>query len=81
VAGSFASGSRAKDGQLPMTKFYEKLMRRAGNSGEASLGAGLDDILGGGVNPQADPQISEAAGRNDPCPCGSGKKYKKCCMK
>ncbi|MED4986482.1 SEC-C metal-binding domain-containing protein, partial [Geobacillus stearothermophilus] len=21
-----------------------------------------------------------AIGRNDPCPCGSGKKYKKCCM-
>ena len=20
-----------------------------------------------------------APGRNDPCPCGSGKKYKKCC--
>jgi preprotein translocase subunit SecA len=20
-------------------------------------------------------------GRNDPCPCGSGKKYKQCCMK
>ena len=20
-------------------------------------------------------------GRNDPCPCGSGKKYKKCCIK
>ena len=20
-------------------------------------------------------------GRNDPCPCGSGKKFKKCCMK
>ncbi|MFB4158971.1 SEC-C metal-binding domain-containing protein [Geomicrobium sp. JSM 1781026] len=19
-------------------------------------------------------------GRNEPCPCGSGKKYKKCCM-
>ena len=19
-------------------------------------------------------------GRNDPCPCGSGKKYKKCCL-
>jgi len=26
--------------------------------------------------PQAPPRI----GRNDPCPCGSGKKYKKCCM-
>ena len=23
----------------------------------------------------------EKTGRNDPCPCGSGKKYKKCCMK
>lgn len=22
---------------------------------------------------------SEKVGRNDPCPCGSGKKYKKCC--
>ena len=23
----------------------------------------------------------QTAGRNDPCPCGSGKKYKKCCGK
>ena len=23
--------------------------------------------------------ISKRIGRNDPCPCGSGKKYKKCC--
>lgn len=23
----------------------------------------------------------EKAGRNDPCPCGSGKKYKQCCLK
>lgn len=21
------------------------------------------------------------AGRNDPCPCGSGKKFKKCCLR
>ncbi|MEW5820365.1 MAG: SEC-C metal-binding domain-containing protein [Cyanobacteriota bacterium] len=20
-------------------------------------------------------------GRNDPCPCGSGKKFKKCCLR
>ena len=26
------------------------------------------------------PAVASAkAGRNDPCPCGSGKKYKKCC--
>ena len=24
---------------------------------------------------------AEKIGRNDPCPCGSGKKYKKCCLK
>ena len=23
----------------------------------------------------------DAPGRNDPCPCGSGKKYKACCAK
>ena len=23
--------------------------------------------------------ISKKIGRNEPCPCGSGKKYKKCC--
>jgi SWIM/SEC-C metal-binding protein len=28
------------------------------------------------------PQIAEKkVGRNEPCPCGSGKKYKKCCGK
>ncbi|MGH7271990.1 MAG: SEC-C metal-binding domain-containing protein [Polyangiaceae bacterium] len=26
--------------------------------------------------PRAAPKI----GRNDPCPCGSGKKFKKCCV-
>lgn len=25
------------------------------------------------------PARSEKVGRNDPCPCGSGKKYKRCC--
>jgi preprotein translocase subunit SecA len=25
------------------------------------------------------PRTEEKVGRNDPCPCGSGKKYKKCC--
>ncbi|MEC4051728.1 SEC-C metal-binding domain-containing protein [Myroides odoratimimus] len=23
---------------------------------------------------------SQKVNRNDPCPCGSGKKYKKCCL-
>ncbi len=28
---------------------------------------------------EAKPVTSSKVGRNDPCPCGSGKKYKKCC--
>ena len=32
------------------------------------------------LQPSARPQQA-AVGRNDPCPCGSGKKYKKCCGK
>ncbi|HVC95986.1 MAG TPA: SEC-C metal-binding domain-containing protein [Pirellulales bacterium] len=31
--------------------------------------------------PQPLRKSGPAVGRNDPCPCGSGKKYKKCCMK
>jgi SEC-C motif-containing protein len=27
------------------------------------------------------PLVSDKIGRNDPCPCGSGAKYKKCCGK
>ncbi|HEY1767982.1 MAG TPA: SEC-C metal-binding domain-containing protein, partial [Terracidiphilus sp.] len=34
---------------------------------------------GGGEAPQASQRrTGEKVGRNDPCPCGSGKKYKKC---
>jgi len=42
-------------------------------------GGGADPANGGGKAKtvrRAGPRI----GRNDPCPCGSGKKYKKCCM-
>lgn len=30
-------------------------------------------------HPAQRPAVSTKIGRNDPCPCGSGKKYKKCC--
>ena len=61
---------------------------------ESSEGGGFDQFSGSGGGSPA-PQQSEApeipeiavpvvrdapkVGRNDPCPCGSGKKYKKCC--
>lgn len=30
--------------------------------------------------PKAGQPLPRIIGRNDACPCGSGKKYKKCCM-
>ena len=33
------------------------------------------------LNPQKPIIAEKKVGRNDPCPCGSGKKYKKCCEK
>ncbi|MDD5712507.1 MAG: SEC-C metal-binding domain-containing protein [Smithellaceae bacterium] len=34
-----------------------------------------------GTNQPVVNQPFQKVGRNDPCPCGSGKKYKKCCSK
>ncbi len=31
------------------------------------------------LNPPQPYLAEETVGRNDPCPCGSGKKFKKCC--
>jgi SWIM/SEC-C metal-binding protein len=31
------------------------------------------------LNPQKTKIAEKKVGRNEPCPCGSGKKYKKCC--
>jgi len=33
------------------------------------------------VRPEPIRNRQQRVGRNDPCPCGSGKKYKQCCMR
>lgn len=38
--------------------------------------AGLQTLMHGGAAPI---RREQAVGRNDPCPCGSGRKFKKCC--
>ncbi len=43
--------------------------------------AGYDEALGSGIGetpPQQPADAGPKVGRNDPCPCGSGKKYKQC---
>jgi SEC-C motif-containing protein len=36
-------------------------------------------FVSGDINPKGPPRQVVKVGRNDPCPCGSGKKYKKSC--
>jgi len=33
------------------------------------------------ISPTKKQMKTRKVGRNDPCPCGSGKKFKKCCLK
>lgn len=44
---------------------------------------GLDPVFSAEAAPEPEPEERPAParkiGRNDPCPCGSGKKFKKCC--
>ena len=54
------------------TKFADLLEER---SNRADMADDLEDDLD---EPIAAPR---KVGRNDPCPCGSGKKFKKCCLK
>ncbi|NMC63127.1 MAG: hypothetical protein GYA55_08155, partial [SAR324 cluster bacterium] len=45
----------------------------------------MDEIVANMSDAQKKPSLpimprKKKAGRNDPCPCGSGRKYKKCCL-
>jgi len=56
-------------------------VRREEDIEEMQQKAEEDYILSRGEDVSATPvkRDKEKVGRNDPCPCGSGKKYKKCC--
>ncbi len=49
-------------------------------SAPSARAAGTREAMGGGEasEPATVRRAEPKVGRNDPCPCGSGKKYKKC---
>jgi len=53
----------------------QRIIEHRGEFATASAGAGGGD----GQAPQPVRRVGPKVGRNEPCPCGSGKKYKKCC--
>ena len=74
-----------------LKKNEEKNMQTNADEVEAQLSGGLRQSTQSSDNPVvvrvdspkrrplAPPPIQEKVGRNEPCPCKSGKKYKKCC--
>jgi preprotein translocase subunit SecA len=57
-----------------MDELEREFMRKKERELQAARMAGAGD--GDGVQQR---RVGDKVGRNDPCPCGSGKKYKKCC--
>jgi preprotein translocase subunit SecA len=55
---------------------------RAAPEWQESRGGDLDTAPGRPATARPEPRAADGqkVGRNDPCPCGSGKKYKKCCL-
>jgi yecA family protein len=45
----------------------------------AHMGRTIFEVISKRSASDREPARSTNVGRNDPCPCGSGKKYKKCC--
>jgi hypothetical protein len=59
-----------------INKDFQKIKMPVARSGEDKK-----DVKSKKETVKPAPGMTPAIGRNDPCPCGSGKKYKKCCGK
>ena len=67
----------AKEKEAQEIKLERKQTFIMSRGGEGAQNAGGETESGKGVTFRRD---GKKIGRNDPCPCGSGKKYKKCCL-
>ncbi|HZU21825.1 MAG TPA: SEC-C metal-binding domain-containing protein, partial [Terriglobales bacterium] len=74
--GGDGNGSRApRHVSTSMDDFEREFQRKKQRELEIARFAGSGDA----APVQTVRRASDKIGRNDPCPCGSGKKYKKCC--
>ena len=62
---------------LILSAFAEKAGPILGAPNPGSRGRAGQSVRG--VAAPVKPREGGPVGRNDPCPCGSGKKFKKCC--
>jgi preprotein translocase subunit SecA len=87
---------RSASSLMAFEQFLHSLPQRAEHASSSALGSSAAPGAGAAPARKPSDVVSEAAeavskaqpmrtgpkvGRNDPCPCGSGKKYKQCCGK
>ncbi len=75
----YAKRTRENDPAYKMTKPLREAFRQLETERESEY----DDVYRDSSATSANAGFKRSTskiGRNDPCPCGSGKKYKKCCM-
>ncbi|MBR5307978.1 MAG: preprotein translocase subunit SecA [Clostridia bacterium] len=70
---------------VPTSKIEQKDVSKGATEKRVAVPTASDSPYGKAAKPDTETKkpvvlkASEKIGRNDPCPCGSGKKYKKCC--
>jgi uncharacterized protein len=63
---------------LPVLEKMTRALREDGDLNDVAPPADLLDRIAGKAGAASKPAAPQV-GRNDPCPCGSGQKYKRCC--
>jgi uncharacterized protein YecA (UPF0149 family) len=67
-----------KEYEYSLPEGYEKLMEEALT---LKYGRIPKKMVGVEIKPVRDSKTDPKIGRNEQCPCGSGNKFKKCCIK
>ncbi|MEK7865033.1 MAG: SEC-C metal-binding domain-containing protein [Planctomycetota bacterium] len=74
--------SQSREERLWIREHLDSLAAALDQDDDAHAPRVFDDDATRDDEEAGEPIVAEArVGRNDPCPCGSGKKYKKCCAK
>ena len=60
-------------------RLYSVRMKKDEEIKRERVASGMTENVGGDGTVKKQPRKVKKIGRNDPCPCGSGKKYKQCC--
>jgi len=60
-------------------RLYSVRLRKDEELKRERVATGITENVGGDGTVKKQPRKVKKVGRNEPCPCGSGKKYKQCC--